>query len=1477
MANLRTKYRNHNNQLVNLDLSVGAENPIKDVSGAFGNDATELRIIPYNEYARTQDMLNLVADLIANDVALNAQTSSSIFLLSEGVFTSGNKFEKTELDEYRFISKGGIVKAGDGVYTVTEEKELSLIKNLAHPNYNADAIHLDDIALNNYYRMDYLLFNFNPSASLEYVEGVETSYIPPVATQLDRNKSNINGSSAYVLYSILLHKKNFYVDIVKTDSLTTFKNVFEEDTIQDVFLYNNEIYVARIDVNSKLKLYKYNTSGISIGNGSMPLADTHEFANAKMIVDADGVWIQAQWLNSTSGFGRVIIKFTLALAYDGHKDEDDADVALGIPTATGFLLSQSARAKTIVSNTTHLFVATKAIDAGLKDRIGVEKIAKSNWTAGSYTNATPPVYVLINDFATDLVDNFAFFEGDTTAGQKYGYLITSEDISNVVFFRKIKLSDLSFTSGPNKTIAIADPISFKNFVGTYYESGTTKELRYAFVYKTIGFAKRRIAIGKIGIDFPAPVTNPDVVTVDTVDFTGSEMLQPSIVANSGASIVSSLTENTLNTNNISQDLSNTPDPVSTHVAALVGTVKGVSFQYDQETNNGYFTYAREDAPTNEIVVKRINNGTNLVDTTKLVTLAGTVQFSYPKVSVNSSNVYVAFSVIDYQITSISIGTGVISATSNPGSSSVVILKLDKNLNIVEYKVLYYATKAFDNIAFKVDERFIVVAASNSLIPEILSTKLRLDLAFAPLSTFTITPGAIITDTMQIEFNRDFIYLGYLEGTTSKLVRFNIILASILSNISLSDPTSFLESIASYGNEIFVAAMDTSNNSMLFRFPQTLSTESQKAVVQTTMERTSMFIKNRFIYIQSINATAPNQVFNKYDLSFNKQQEIITVPVVDASFSTADFNFRGNSTRVQVVGRSLANVVGFADSFNVLNKSKVTYLFKPETTGGVFFTKEIAPYGKTYEQKFPFIVSDADNLYVVVRDYNYSEGNKSELIYKYSFEKRGYETIIDNIAQVWKYTGLVNTVKYIKGYLKLFQRPELGLTESLFEFKTARYEHLCDKDGNLLDWLDAQSAGGSSTVGSKFDASDANHAPIPPLDSDPDLNGYDSLLSADYLGGNFINDFSVIPFSLNAISNLASIGINTVTMRKIAVQILSEADQGYPYQEGIAASFFEYPEFSFQSGDIVYDGPATLGILGAELELPGDMTGTNPLNNNTTSSLFIGDLVSVYEGSGKYQTATIQAISYDSINNKTVIQLSGLTKKIGNVESNPGNSKLKFFKNIPTQIGLENFISVAVMQSQLNAQAGTYRTVEVSFPTSGVGAAILDTRKYYFLKLRAYDEVLNDPIDAPPRLRVVNPVANISITNRSAFYTLSYVQPPGTYPTKIQLFDDFEDLTVASSDRLAETGLDDYFISSKALDDSSLREIDTSDMSDNQCFFDVHTGRVLFKPGFQPLNVYSDYYALNVINGNITADDIKIINIPGVDEVTLADKLIAGNI
>lgn len=1475
MANLRTKYRNHNNQLIELDLSVGAQNPVKDVSGSFGNDATELRIIPYNEYARTQDVLNLIADLIANDVALNAQTSSATFLLSEGVFTSGEKFEKNELDEYRFTIKGGSLKVGTGVYTVTEEKELSLITSLSHPDYNADAIHLDPISLNGYYRMDYLLFNFNPAAAIEYVEGTETSFIPPVATQLDKSKSLINGSSAYVLYSLLLHKRNFYSDVVKDSSLVTFKNVFEEDTIQDVAIFNNEIYVLRIDVAGKLKLYKYNTSGIAVGSGEMPLLDTHIFSNAKMIVDADGVWIQVRWNNSTSTFGRVIIKFTLALAYDGHKDETDTDAATVIPLATGYNLSQSARGKTLVSNSTHIFVATKAVDVSLEENIGITSIPKSNWTAGSYSNLTPPTYAVIT-YGADVVDNFAFFDGDTTAGEKYAYVITSKKSDKIIHFRKVKLSDLSVTSGPDKTHTTADTVSFKNHAGVYYENGSIKELRYVMSYKKIAASEFRLAIGRIGIDFPVPTTNPSLVTADTVDFTGAEMLSPSIIADSDSSIVSMISENTGLINNISRELASSADASNNYDTTPAGTIKGTSFKYDEDTKNGFYVYAREDNPTNEIVVKRINNISDLQDASKTFSLGGAVTFSSPKIDVNESNVYVAFTVLDNQVTLINQSNGNITATSVPGSSSVIVVKLDKSLNIVEYKILYYATKAFDNVAFKADNRFSVVAASNSLTAEIILTKLRLDLSFSPIGTFTLTPGSVITETMKIEFSRDFIYLGFIDGSNAKVYRFNIILSSSLSNITLSNATDFIESIVAYGPEIFVATVDSSTQTRITRISQVLTSELQTIVVNPD-ERISMFARNRFLHVLSMDVTGNSMSFDKYDLSLNRLQRITDTPsdTMTSLMNTEELCFSSNEDKAMLVAANTAEINGYRIQFDPEVDAQISYFIKPEISGGVFFVREISPYGRIYNQKNPFMVADSDHVYVILRDYNYSEGNKSEFIYKYAIEKRGFDTVIDNISQVWKYTGLANTVRFLKGYLKLVSKPELGLTESLFEFKTARYEHLCDKDGNLLDWLDAQSAGGTATVGAKFEANDGNHAVIPLLDSEPNLNGFDSLLSADYLGDSFINDFSVIPFTLNATSNLASIGIDNVTMRKIAVQILG--NPGSPYQEGMAAAVFEYPEFSFTVGDVIYDGPATLGTLGAELELPGDLTGTNPLNNNTTGTLGIGDLVNVYDGSGKYQTGTIVTISYDSGNDKTIIQLQGLTKKLGNVESVPGYSKLRFFKNVPTQIGLENFISVSVMQSQLDAQGGTYRTVEISFPTSGVGAVILDTNKLYFLKLRAYDEILNDPIDDPPRLRVVNPVADINVTNRSAFYSLFYVQPPGSYPLKVQLYDDFEDLTVANSDRLAETGLDDYFISARALDDQSLREIDTNDMSDNQCYFDVHTGRVLFKPGFQPLNVYSDYYSVTVVNGNLTADDIKVINIPGVDEVTLADKLIAGNI
>ena len=173
-----------------IDLTTGPETP------------ETFKVVQYGSDVTAQGLLDVVADLLANDEFINTETNGINELINEGVF---------DLDGCRFdidiiISPTNIVRVGPGrgkfvgivdgvkdanIYTIDEEYEFDVPHIVQDGYYRRDVINIVFRDVNNPQLVPYL----------EYICGKEVFDIPSRHYVFDKNITSTK--STYPLYSIL--------------------------------------------------------------------------------------------------------------------------------------------------------------------------------------------------------------------------------------------------------------------------------------------------------------------------------------------------------------------------------------------------------------------------------------------------------------------------------------------------------------------------------------------------------------------------------------------------------------------------------------------------------------------------------------------------------------------------------------------------------------------------------------------------------------------------------------------------------------------------------------------------------------------------------------------------------------------------------------------------------------------------------------------------------------------------------------------------------------------------------------------------------------------------------------------------------------------------------------------------------------------------------------------------------------------------
>lgn len=189
MANLRLQFYDSLGVLQDLSVDQSSATSSEDVyTGSPG--LTVLRAHPFGSDATTQNLLNLISDLIYNDIQINAETNIAVDLMSNGVLPSAIG---VTVEEFVISNQGtddfdigeGKAKVGTGVVSITS------------PSLN---VTVSSIATQGYYRRDFVELEILPVLQINLIAGTEGASIDPIHTQLDANQS---GKTSYILYSVL--------------------------------------------------------------------------------------------------------------------------------------------------------------------------------------------------------------------------------------------------------------------------------------------------------------------------------------------------------------------------------------------------------------------------------------------------------------------------------------------------------------------------------------------------------------------------------------------------------------------------------------------------------------------------------------------------------------------------------------------------------------------------------------------------------------------------------------------------------------------------------------------------------------------------------------------------------------------------------------------------------------------------------------------------------------------------------------------------------------------------------------------------------------------------------------------------------------------------------------------------------------------------------------------------------------------------
>lgn len=440
-------------------------------------------------------------------------------------------------------------------------------------------------------------------------------------------------------------------------------------------------------------------------------------------------------------------------------------------------------------------------------------------------------------------------------------------------------------------------------------------------------------------------------------------------------------------------------------------------------------------------------------------------------------------------------------------------------------------------------------------------------------------------------------------------------------------------------------------------------------------------------------------------------------------------------------------------------------------------------------------------------------------------------------EIWSYIGLDSSVipivhaevdKDWHGFYSLHREERLHVTDDL---------------GNPLDFEYGQSTVSANITGPSFDES-----------SVPSLVNFDqSQVPQTYDPLN--NSIISMPFQLDKIednyTNTTSVNVNKI---KLAIKNdpRSIGNEGMAIRVQTAAPVFASPQ------------QATSGTSFNPLTFVGTLEDilknfTLPIGGYTITT---NDFVVITSGAGVKQLARISSIS------STILQLTGLTKPIDST------SKYQIFKNSTAAlVGSESVLTNTQVRAMVLSGSegkfgpgGMWRKVTVPFSTP----LTLNLGQWYFIQVRGNNE--SPPTwNETPSILMENPTAINPA--RSVFFETYYTTVSGLYPSPHFLIEDeLGDIGVADVTRTEDPYRRPirYNTIARALD-SDVVDYDSA-LNDEDCFVDVHSGRIRFKKGSEPRRVFVTYYKKDFINGDASTNNIKYTELENATKKNLTDKI-----
>lgn len=451
-------------------------------------------------------------------------------------------------------------------------------------------------------------------------------------------------------------------------------------------------------------------------------------------------------------------------------------------------------------------------------------------------------------------------------------------------------------------------------------------------------------------------------------------------------------------------------------------------------------------------------------------------------------------------------------------------------------------------------------------------------------------------------------------------------------------------------------------------------------------------------------------------------------------------------------------------------------------------------------------------------------------------------IIDRIENVFGFSGVSSSLNQVTKSLLIKDQ------DNFYGVKNRDYVHLCDNIGRPLDWEYGQSADQDPVIGyTSFKDSIYNESLV-------GTTWIESSLPQTYTSPNTsltLDSFSNIPFSIGSINDdVFSTNYVYITEANIAIK-------NDPVSIGNEDLKYKLVSSSFVTG---YTAPRSCNLTSTFYSR------INESNLTLLGNILLTDFVLITEGNGRGQVAKIvskDSTGFDIEPLKIPLNSSSTYIALRNLTDVPGSDGVLSSSDI-------NFQTITGINGSFGSY-GEYRKIKLSFNTIQINLS-----SFYFISLSQLNSPVPNPAwSTPPKILISS--FNESVDSYwSPFCEVYYKTIKGFYGNSNENYfsieDDLGNIGVENSLRTVEPHFrpSKYTVLARGLDD--FIGADQEPPAENIVYVDVHTGRIKFKSGSEPSNVFVSYYKKDSFSSE--PSDFSIIHKTESDSRnrTLQDKI-----